>query len=176
MLEGFQEKGFNVVRLESSGFSPLHFLADALHAADIHGVACKGTLFDQILKPDLIKSTAHYLSKPGLDLWLFTVSNGLNQQVAQRLAFELKFSEDVKNLPSKRLARLLQLIEECAIDIALSGLLCHQVPQVTHFGLTNAVDTTETLFDPVWIPGKIVVDHEVGTLQVDPFSSGIRGQ
>ena len=41
--------------------------------------------------------------------------------------------------------------------------------------LTDAVNTAKSLFQPVWVPGKIIVDHEVGVLQIDPFARGIGG-
>jgi len=42
--------------------------------------------------------------------------------------------------------------------------------------LTDTVDAAKTLFDAVRVPGQIVVDHQVGALQVDPFAGGICGQ
>lgn len=39
--------------------------------------------------------------------------------------------------------------------------------------LPDAVNTAEALLDPVRIPRKVVVHHEVGTLQVEPLARSI---
>ena len=39
--------------------------------------------------------------------------------------------------------------------------------------MTDTVNTTESLFDAIGVPGQIIVDHEVGTLQVKPLASGV---
>ena len=41
--------------------------------------------------------------------------------------------------------------------------------------LADTVDTAKALFQPVGIPRQVVVDHEVGVLQVDAFPGGICG-
>ena len=48
-----------------------------------------------------------------------------------------------------------------------------QVPEVADLALTNAVNTAESLFDAIRVPGQVVVDHEVGTLQVEPLACGV---
>ena len=48
-----------------------------------------------------------------------------------------------------------------------------QVPEVADFALTNAVNTAESLFDTIGVPGQVVVDHEVGALQVEPLAGGV---
>ena len=85
------------------------------------------------------------------------------------------FAEDIKHLPAKGLARLVQLLKQYPVDLALAGFVCHQVPQVTHLGLPNAVNAAKALLDAVGVPGEIVIDHQVRPLQVDSFPSGIRG-
>ena len=51
-----------------------------------------------------------------------------------------------------------------------------QVPEVADFALTNAVNTAESLFDTIGVPGQVVVDHEVGALQVEPLAGGVGGK
>ena len=46
---------------------------------------------------------------------------------------------------------------------------------MTNLGLSDAVDTAETLLDPVRVPRQVVVHHQVGTLQVDALACGVRG-
>src|SRR5262245_9050802 len=75
--------------------------------------------------------------------------------------------------PPQRLARLLQLLQELVIHIAFAGLFRNEVPQVADLGLADAVDATEPLLQPVWVPWQVVVDHEVGALKVDTLASGV---
>ena len=45
---------------------------------------------------------------------------------------------------------------------------------MTDFGLTDAMDTAEALFDSVWIPRQVIVDHEVcAALKIDAFAGGV---
>ena len=44
------------------------------------------------------------------------------------------------------------------------------------FGLADTVNATEPLFQPVWVPGQVVVDHEVrAALQVYAFARRVVG-
>ena len=112
----------------------------------------------------------------GTDLGLVAVADRLDEQLAQGAALELELAEHVEHLAAERLARLLQLFEELAIDIALAGLLGHQIPEVAHFGLADAVNAAEALLEAVRVPRQIVVDHQVRALEVDAFAGGIGGQ
>jgi hypothetical protein len=47
---------------------------------------------------------------------------------------------------------------------------------VADLGLADAVDAPEALFQPVRVPGQVVVDHQVGALEVDAFAGGIGGE
>ncbi len=43
-------------------------------------------------------------------------------------------------------------------------------------GLTDAMDAPEPLFQPVWIPRQVVVDHQMGaTLKIHALAGGIVG-
>ena len=68
---------------------------------------------------------------------------------------------------------LLQLLEQHAVDVALPSVLRHQVPEVADLLLADTVDPAEALLDPVGVPRKVVVDEEVGLLQVHPLSGGV---
>ncbi len=41
------------------------------------------------------------------------------------------------------------------------------------FGLPYAVNPTEALLDAVWIPRQVIVDHEVGALEIDALAGGV---
>ena len=67
------------------------------------------------------------------------------------------------------------MLEQPNEHLAFSSVVGHQVPQVADLGLTDPVDATEALFDPVRVPREVVIDHEVGTLEVQPFPGGVGG-
>ena len=46
---------------------------------------------------------------------------------------------------------------------------------MTYLGLADAVNAPEALLQPGRVPRKVVVDHEVGALQVDALASGVGG-
>ena len=116
------------------------------------------------------------MRQPGAHLGLVAVADGLDQQVAQRPALELQLAEHVEDLAAERLARLLQLLQQRAIDVALAGLVGDQVPEVADLGLADAVDAAEALLEPVRVPGQVVVDHQVGALEVDALAGGVGGE
>ena len=110
------------------------------------------------------------------NLRLFPVADGLDQELAEGPPLEVELAEHIEHLPAQGLPSLLQLVEELAIDVALPGFIRDQVPEVTHFGLADAVNPAEPLLQSVGVPGQIVVDHQVGALQVDAFAGRIRGE
>ena len=57
------------------------------------------------------------------------------------------FAEHVEDLAAERVARLLQLFEQRAIDVAFARFFGDQVPEMADFGLADAVDAAEALFD-----------------------------
>jgi hypothetical protein len=50
-----------------------------------------------------------------------------------------------------------------------------EVPQVARALLADAVDAAEALLDPVGVPRQVVVDHQVGDLEVDALAGGVGG-
>ena len=103
------------------------------------------------------------------------IADRLDQQVAQRLAFE-QLAEHVVDLAAERRARLFQLLQKPAIDLAFARVGGAQVPEVADLGLADAVDAAEPLLDPVRVPGQVVVDHQVrAALKVHAFAGGVVG-
>ncbi len=98
---------------------------------------------------------------------MLAVAHRLDQQISQRPSLELHLAQDVEDLASQRLPRLLHLLEEGAIYLAFASLLSHQVPEVTNFRLPDAMDPAKPLLDPVRVPGQVVVHHQVCPLEVD---------
>ena len=53
--------------------------------------------------------------------------------------------------------------------------LADEVPEVADLGLADAVDAAEALLQPVGVPGQVVVDHQVGALEVDALAGRVGG-
>ncbi len=68
-----------------------------------------------------------------------------------------------------------ELLEQAVIDLALAGLLGDEVPEMADLRLADAVDAPEALFEAVGVPRQVVVDHEVGVLEVHAFAGGVGG-
>ena len=71
--------------------------------------------------------------------------------------------EHGKARPQKeRLAALgFKLGQQPVPDLAFTGLICHQVPQVADFPLTDAVNAPKPLLNAVGVPRQVVVDHQM---------------
>ncbi len=82
-------------------------------------------------------------------------------------------AEHVENLAAERLSFLVEFFEQPVVYLAFARILGDKVPQVADFGLPDAVDAAESLFQAVGVPGKIVVHHQVSALQVDALPGGI---
>ena len=175
-LEGREEEGFDVVGLQATGVGPLHVLADALDPAGVHGVVGQHPLFDQVLQVAPVEADVEDGIEEGLDLVALAIADRLDQELAQGLPLELELAEYVEDLAAQGLARLFQFFQQLAINVAFAGLLRHQVPEVADLVLADAVDAAEALFQPVGVPGQVVVDHEVGALEVDALPRRIGGQ
>jgi hypothetical protein len=87
-----------------------------------------------------------------------------------------ELAEHVEHLPAQRLARLFELFQQLAVDVAFAGVVGNQVPQVADFGLADTVDAAKALFQPVGVPRQVVIDHQVGALEVDALAGRIGGQ
>lgn len=61
------------------------------------------------------------------------------------------------------------------IDLAFPRVLGDKVPEAANLGLTDPVNPAKTLLQTIRIPGEVVVDHQVGALEVDPFTGGVGG-
>ena len=110
-LEGFVKEGFDVMGLQAAGVGTFHVLSDALNLAGIHGVVREHPFFKQFLKMATVECGVEHRGEESFDLGLFTMADGLNQQVAQGFAFELEFAEHVEHLPPERLTRLFKLFQ-----------------------------------------------------------------
>jgi hypothetical protein len=114
--------------------------------------------------------------QPGPDFGLVAVAHRLDEQLAQRPILKGHSTQHVAHLPAQRLALLLQLLQQPQVDVALARLAGHQVPQVAHLRLADAVNAAEALLQAIGVPRQVVVDHQVGAaLQVDALAGGVVG-
>src|SRR3989339_50713 len=44
---------------------------------------------------------------------------------------------------------------------------------MTDFGLSNTVYSAKTLFNPVWVPWQVIVNHQMCALQIYAFTSRV---
>ena len=172
VLEGLAEEALDVVGLEALGVRPLHLLADRLDPAEREGLLGQRAALEQVQEVGVAGRVVDHLQEARLDLGLLAVADRLDQQVAQRLLLE-QLAEDAVDPAAKRRARRFELLQEAGVDGALAGLVRDQVPEVADLGLADAVDAAEALLEAVGIPGQVVVDHEVGALEVDAFAGGV---
>ena len=68
---------------------------------------------------------------------------------------------------------MLQLFKELTVNVSLTGSFGDEVPKMTDFGLADAMDSAKALLQAVWIPRQVVVHHEMGTLEIYAFASGV---
>jgi hypothetical protein len=173
-LEGLLEEAFDVVRLQASGFGSFHFLAHALHAARVHRVLGEGLVLQEVLELSLIEGALHGLIEPRPHVRALAVADRLHQEFAKGAAFELDLAQHVEDLAAECLAGFFELFEQAPVDVALARLVGDEVPQVADLRLTDAVDAAEALFEPIGIPGQVVVHHQVGALEVDALARCVR--
>jgi len=136
----------------------------------------KGAFFQEVLELGFVEDIVHDARQAGAHFRLFAVTDGLDQQVFEGAAFEMQFTQHIKDSPAKGLARLVELFEEAAVNVALARLLGHEIPEVAHLRLADAMNAPKALFNTIRIPGQIVVHHEMRALKVDAFARRIGRQ
>ena len=174
-LERFEEKGLDEVRLQAVRLRALHFLADGHDAVDVHGVLGQRPFLEQGAQFASIQRAIHHLIEPRPRFGQVAVADGLDEQIAQAALVEGHLAEDVEHLAAQGAAFLLQLFKQALVDRALARLAGDEVPQMADLRLADAVDAAKALFQAVGVPGQVVVDHQVGALQVDALAGGVRG-
>ena len=173
--ERLQEKRFDEVRLEAPGFGALHVLPDLPDLGSIHAVVGQRTFFEKLLAVFAVSQVVDDLMQAGLDLGPVTVPDRLDEQVAEPLLAE-QLAQNVEDASAKGLPLQLDLFEEALVHVALARLFRQQVPEMADLGLPDAVNAPEPLFQTVWIPGQVVVDHQMRALKVDALAGGVGGQ
>ena len=97
--ERLAEERLDVVRLQAARVGPLHLLAHALHAADVHRVVDELPLLEQVLQRRPVERMVDGGIEAGAHLRLLAIANGVEQQLAQRPPFELSLPSTSKTWP-----------------------------------------------------------------------------
>ena len=169
--EGFKEERSDEPRLQLASLGPFHHVTDLIDPGFGEDVNRQSTFGYHILEPfaDVLVDYPHL---PGLHFRVVPVADRFDQKVTQRTVDE-RITEHVVDLITERLSHLLDLGEEPIEDCTLPGFIGNHVPQVADLFLAYPVDTPETLLDPVRVPREVVVDHQVGPLQIDTLSGSV---
>jgi hypothetical protein len=130
---------------------------------------------EKLLQAGGVERGVDHLVQAGAHRGVVAVAHGLDQQVAQGLLAKRHAAQHVEHLAVQGAALLAQLGEQARVHVALAGVLGHEVPQVAHLGLADAVDAAEALLEAVGVPRQVVVHHEVGALQVHALARRVGG-
>ena len=76
--------------LEFPGLCPLHILPDLLDHTHIHRIRDKGTFLDELFYPFMVQSLLNNLVQFISDLWLVSISDSLDQQIAKRMIVKVR--------------------------------------------------------------------------------------
>ena len=161
--------------LELMSLHTFHFFTDSHHAMDIHGVLRQSPFSQQIPECFCVQRTVDNLIQLGAGFRKISVSYCFNQQITEAPVIEGHLTENVEHFAAESVAFLFKLLEQTLIYSTFARFLGNQVPQMADFRLSDTMNTPEALLQTVRIPGQIVVDHQVRTLQVDTFTGSIRG-
>ena len=172
VLEGGAEEALDVVGLEALGVRPLHLLADRLDLGEGQGLLGQRAALEEVEEVGVAGGVVDDLEEARLDLGLLAVADRLDQEVAERLLLE-QLAEHIVDPAAECRARRFELFEQAGVDGALAGLVRDQVPEMADLGLADPVDAAEALLEAVGVPGQVVVDHQVGALEVDAFAGGV---
>ena len=134
------------MRLQPACVGPFHVLADAVHVAGVHHVMDELPLLEQVLQRRAVERLVDGGLEARAHCRLFAVADGVEQQLAQGFPFELQLPKHVEHLAAECLPRLLQLLQQSPVDVALAGLVGDQVPQMADLRLADPVDAAEALF------------------------------
>ena len=171
--ESFEKESLDEIWLKLVGFHAFHLFTDRHDFMDIHAVFGEGMVFDQLTNRFRIKGFIDDLVQSLSDFGVVAITDGFDEQVAERFVVEGDVAKHIKDLAIEGFALLLELFEETLEDETLARFVGNQVPKVADLGLPDAMDASKALFEAVGVPGEVVVDHQVGTLEVDAFAGGI---
>ena len=174
LIERLEEERPHEERLQPSRLGPLHLFLHLEEPIRRHRFLGEGAAVEQALQVVVVEGVVDAGGEAGADLGLVAVADSFNKHFLKAAALE-HFAQDIEHPPLEGLAFDAELFEQAVEDRALAGLFGDEVPEMANLVLADAVDAAEALFDSVRIPGQVVVDHQVGALQVHAFAGGVGG-
>jgi len=172
--EGPREEGAHEVGLEAAGLGLLHFLLHREEAFGAHRLLRQGVTIEDGAQVLAVERVLDAAAEPRADLRLVAVADRVEEQRLEAGPLE-DLAEDVEDATLERVALDPQLLQQPEVDVALARLPRHEVPEVADLVLADAVDPPEALLEAVGVPGQVVVDHQVGVLQVHALPGRVGG-
>jgi hypothetical protein len=174
-LECLREERADEVGLQAAGVGHFHLLFHSEEPLDAHGFLRERVAFEEFLDVAAVEGGVDAVREAGANLGQVVVTDGIEQEVLEALFLE-HLTKNIEYASFECFVDGFQLDEQTMIDFALAGFLGHEVPEMTDLLLANAVDAPETLFETVRIPRQVVIDHEIGVLEVHAFTGSIGGE
>ena len=106
------------------------------------------------------------------NLGLVVVADGIEEEVLEALSLE-DLAENIEHAALERLVDGFEFLEQAVVHFTLAGFIGHEIPEMADLLLADAVDAPEALFEAVRVPRQVVIDHEVGVLEVHAFTGSI---
>ena len=156
--------------MEAPCFGLFHFFFYREEPFRAHVLLYECIAVEEVADMRFVKSRVNRLLQTSLNVGPIVVADGVQEQVPEAAFFKY-IAEYVEDTAFEGFADRFEFGQKLVIHVALSGFLGNEIPQVADFVLSDAVDTSEALFHPVGIPGEVVVDHQVGVLEVHTFPS-----
>jgi hypothetical protein len=82
----------------------------------------EGAVFNEFLQVRAIHAVFDGTGEAGAHLGLIAIADSLDEEIPKGPSLKLKLAEHVKDLPTQRLARLLELFKQSAVNIAFTSL------------------------------------------------------
>ena len=160
------------MRLEPTEIRLLHLATKFADPGGVDGVVGEDPFLGDLPKPIDVERLLDLGNEERRRHRGIVVADRPEQKILERDVLE-HATEDVEDLATEGGASDLQLRQQSLVDVTLAGVASQQVPEVTDLLLADAVDATEPLLQSVRVPRQVVVDHQVGPLQVDALAGGI---
>ncbi len=77
------------------------------------------------------------------------------------------FAENIKDLSAQCGAFFFNFFQELEENLTFASVIGDQVPQMANLFLPDSMNSPKSLFKPIRIPEQVIVNHEVGILQID---------
>ncbi len=160
--------------LEFVRFHTLHIFFDCHDCVDIHHIIGQRVFFYELLKLIPVDGIVHHFVQTGFYLRVIAVPHCFDQQFTQRPVIKSHLAENIKHFAAESLTFFFQLLEQTLEHKSLPRFRSYQIPQVANLRLADTMDASKTLLQAVRVPRQVIVYHQMRSLQVDPFTGGIR--